>query len=459
MSQQPVATEAIIDPETERATDTATAEAIVARMLDAATHAGADAAEAGASLSRALTVAVRNAEVESLEFQRDRDLALTVYCGQRVGSASTSDWSDAGLRAAAEAAVAIARASGEDACNGLPEREDLATNFPELDLFHPWMNDADAAIDHARACEAAALAVDKRIQQSEGATLETGRGVSVLGNTHGFRGVRAGTRHGLSCAVIARVDDDMQRDYWYTAGRVPAALLDADAVGRRAGERAVARLGAQRLSTRRCPVLFPPELARSLWSALAGAATGASLYRRASFLLDRAGSRIAAEGLRLEQQPHLPQALGSAAFDEEGVATVQRDLLADGVLQHYLLSSYSARRLGLATTGNAGGVYNLVAHPTTDAGLEQLAAGMGDGLLVTELMGQGVNTVTGDYSRGAAGYVVRNGVIAEPVDEITIAGNMLEMLQAVEAVGSDIDTRSGIHSGSVLIGAMTVAGS
>ncbi|MCK5771932.1 metalloprotease PmbA [Algiphilus sp.] len=454
MSQQPASR----NPDAERAADTATAEAMVARALDAARAAGADSAEAGASLSRALTVSVRNAEVESLEFQRDRDLSLTVYCGARSGSATTSDWSDDGIRGAAEAAVAIARASGEDSCNGLPDADRLATAFPDLDLFHPWMADADDAVDLARRCEAAALAADERIGQSEGATLDTGRGVAVLGNTLGFMGVSAGTRHSLSCAVIARAGDEMQRDFWYTAGRVPGALITPEAVGRRAGERAAARLGAARVATRRCPVLFPPELARGLWGALAGAASGGVLYRRASFLLDRAGTTVAAPHVHIEQQPHIPQAVGSAAFDEEGVATRPRALVEAGVLQGYLLSSYSARRLGLETTGNAGGAFNLAVRPTFDGGLEALAREMGEGLLVTELMGQGVNTVTGDYSRGAAGYLVRGGAIAEPVDEITIAGNLLDMLGDVQAIGSDVDVTSGVRSGSVLVGAMTVAG-
>jgi len=442
----------------ERVADTRTAETMVQRCLDAARAAGADSAEAGASLSRALTVTVRNSEVESLQFQRDRDLALTVYCGQRMGSATTADWSDDGLRAAAEAAVAIARASGEDPCNGLPDADTLATEMPDLDLFHPWMSEADAAVAYARECEQAGLAADERICQSEGATLDTGGGVVVMGNTHGFLGVSAGTRHSLSCAVIARAGDDMQRDYWYTSGRVPNALLSAQFVGQRAGERASARLGATKISTRQCPVLFPPELARGLWSALTGAISGGALYRRASFLLDRAGTRIAAPNVHLEQQPLLPRAIASAAFDEEGVATQERVLVDEGVLQGYLLSTYSARRLGLTSTGNAGGIFNLVARPTTDKDLFGMARDMGDGLLVTELMGQGVNTVTGDYSRGAAGFLVRDGEICEPVDEITIAGNMLDMLDQVQAIGTDVDHSSAVRTGSVLIGRMTVAG-
>lgn len=454
MTQEAIARDAA----EERVADTRTAETMVQRALDAARSAGADTAEAGASLSRALTVTVRNSEVESLQFQRDRDLALTVYCGQRMGSATTADWSDEGLRAAAEAAVAIARASGEDPCNGLPDPEAMATEIPDLDLFHPWMSEADAAVAYARECEQAGMSADARICQSEGATLDTGGGVSVLGNTHGFMGVSAGTRHSLSCAVIARAGDEMQRDYWYTAGRVPEALLSADFVGRRAGERAAARLGADKISTRQCPVLFPPELARGLWGALVGAISGGSLYRRASFLLDRAGTRIAAPNVHLEQQPFLPRAIASAAFDEEGVATQERVLVDQGVLQGYLLSSYSARRLGLTSTGNAGGIFNLVAHATTDKDLFALARDMGEGLLVTELMGQGVNTVTGDYSRGAAGFLVRGGEICEPVDEITIAGNMLEMLEQVQAVGADVDVSSGVRTGSVLLGRMTVAG-
>lgn len=444
----------------ERAADTATAKAMAERMLAAARAAGADAAQTNVSLSRALTVTVRNDAVESLEFQRDRDLSLTVYCGAACGSAGTADWSDEGLRRAAEAAVAIARASGDDPCNGLPDRDRLAP--PEahrnLDLFHPWIEDADDAIAVARACEAAAMGVDTRIRQSEGATVDTGRGVHVLANSAGFLGVTDGSRHSLSCAVIAAADDEMQRDYWYSAGRVPQRLLSPEAVGQRAGERAVARLGARKIGTRQCPVLFPRELARGLWGALCSAASGASLYRRASFLVDRQGTRIGAPLLHMQQQPHIAQGAASASFDEEGVETSDLVLLADGVLQSYLLSSYSGRRLGLPTTGNAGGVFNLQVRPSVDADLDGLMRDMGEGLLVTELMGQGVNPVTGDYSRGAAGFWVHNGAIAEPVEEITIAGNLLDMLQGVAAIGSDVDDSGAIHSGAVLIGQMTVAG-
>lgn len=433
-------------------------EPLVLRVLDAAKAAGATQAEASLSHSRGLSVSVRKSEVESLEFQRDRGLSLTVYFGHRKGSASTGDLSDAGIRQAMEAACAIATVTEEDPFSGLADRDRLATRFPDLQLDHPWDVTPDQAIEMARACEAAAMRVDARITQSEGAGLSTQRGVSIYANSHGFVGRRSGTQHSLSCAVIASdPDGNMQRDYWYDGGRNAQLLDSAEAIGRRAGERTIARLGSRRLSTRSCPVLFVPQQARGLFGHFIGAISGGALYRKASFLLDHMDKPVFSDIVTLEQQPFIPGASSSSAFDQEGVATAQRYLVEKGVLRSWLLGSYSARKLGLETTGNAGGVYNLVARHGT-LGYEQLIREMGEGLIVTELMGQGVNGVTGDYSRGAAGFWVENGEIAYPVENATIAGNLLEMYQRIRAMGADVDTRSNIRCGSVLIDGLQLAG-
>ncbi len=433
-------------------------EPLVQRVLDAARSSGATQAEAGLSHSRGFTVSVRKGEVESLEFQRDRDLSLTVYFGRRKGSASTGDLSDAGIRQAVEAACAIAQVTEEDPCSGLADPARLATVFPDLQLDHPWDIRPEQAVELARACEAAAMAVDARITQSEGASLSTQRGVSLYANSHGFIGRRSGTQHSLSCAVIASdANGNMQRDYWYDGGRDALAMTTPEAIGRRAGERTVARLGARRLSTRTAPVLYVPQMARSLFGHFIGAISGGSLYRRASFLLDHLDQPVFAPQITLEQKPFLLRASSSAAFDQEGVATSERTIVEQGVLRGWLLGSYSARKLGLESTGNAGGVFNLlVSHGAHD--YEQLIREMGTGLIVTELMGQGANGVTGDYSRGAAGFWVENGEIAYPVENATIAGNLLDMYGRIREIGCDVDTRSNIRCGSVLIDGMTIAG-
>jgi len=433
-------------------------EPLVQRVLDAAKAAGATQAEAGLSHSRGFSVSVRKSEVESLEFQRDRDLSLTVYFGKRKGSASTGDLSDSGIRQAVEAAVAIAQVTEEDPCSGLADPHRLATVFPDLQLDHYWDLQPAHAVELARACEAAAMAVDARITQTEGAGLSTQRGVSLYANSHGFVGRRSGTQHSISCAVIATdANGNMQRDYWYDGGR-DARLLDTpEAIGRRAGERTVARLGARRLSTRNAAVLFVPQMARSLFGHFVGAISGGSLYRRASFLLDHLDKPVFAPQITLEQKPFLLGASSSSAFDHEGVATSDRTLVEDGVLRGWLLGSYSARKLGLQTTGNAGGVFNLlVSHGSHD--YASLLREMGEGLVVTELMGQGVNGVTGDYSRGAAGFWVENGEIQYPVENATIAGNLLDLYGRIREVGRDVDTRSNIRCGSVLIDGMMIAG-
>lgn len=428
----------------------------VERALDGAVRAGATQADANVSVSRGLSLTVRKGEVESVEFHHDRELSLEVFFGRRAGSASTADLSQRGLDEAVAAACAIARASGEDPCNGLADAGRMAREFPALDLDHAWDLSTDQAIEHARACEAAALAVSG-VAQSEGASLHSSRGIDLYGNTHGFRGERAGSSHYLSCSAIAGRDDAMQRDDWYTAARHPGELEAPAAVGRRAGERAAARVGSGPLSTRQAPVLFVPDLARGLFGHFIAAISGGALYRKASFLLDQAGQQVFAPRVQLTQQPFIARAMGSAAFDSEGVATNQRVLVDRGVLQGYVLSSYSARKLGLQTTGNAGGVFNVVAEPGTQD-FAALMREMGEGLVVTELLGQGVNTVTGDYSRGAAGFWVEHGAIARPVDQVTIAGNLADMFRNIKAIGSDVDLRGGVRTGSVLIEPMTIAG-
>ncbi|MES0872694.1 metalloprotease PmbA [Sinimarinibacterium thermocellulolyticum] len=432
-------------------------ERCAALALDVARAGGATQAEVSVSASRGFSVGVRKGEVESLEFQEDRDLGVTVYVGARKGSATTGDLAEAGIRRAVGAALDIARATGEDPCNGLADATLMATEFPDLDLDHPWSLGPDAAIDLAVACERAAFAVDPRITGSEGANISTHRGRSLYANSHGFVGLRTASQHGLSCAVIASHGEDMQRDYWYSSARHPSDLMDAQALGRKAGERALARLGARRLKTCSAPVLLPPEIARGFWGHLVGAISGGALYRRASFLLDRLGEAVCAPGITLRQQPHLPRGAGSAAFDSEGVATRARTLVENGVLQGWLLGSYSARKLGLVTTGNAGGVYNLIVEPG-DADFDALVRRMHRGLIVTELLGHGVNLVTGDYSRGAAGFWVENGAIAYPVEELTIAGNLAEMFKRIVAVGRDVDPLANVRTGSVLLERMTIAG-
>ncbi|GAC1620452.1 MAG: metalloprotease PmbA [Nevskia sp.] len=430
----------------------------LAQVLDTATRNGASAAEAHLSVSRGLSVSVRKGEVESVQFQRDRDLSVTVFFGQRTGSASTTDLGDAALKRTVEAACAIAQAGGEDPCVGLADAARMATRFPDLDLFHPHELSAEDGIELARECEAAAFAVDARVTQSEGASVDARLSLSLYANTHGFLGSRRATDYSLGCAAIAAEHEAMQLGHWYSAARRYGDLEAAAAIGRRAGERAAARLGGRSLSTRTAPVLFPAEIARGLFGHFLGAISGSALYRRASFLHGKLGEPVFADRVTARQLPYLPRAAGSSAYDQEGVATVERSLIDRGTLGGYLLGSYAARKLGLESTGNAGGVFNLVVDATFDGGLDALTREMGRGLIVTDVMGQGVNTVTGDYSRGASGYWVENGVIAYPVDEITIAGNLKTMYRGIQAIGSDVDTRSGVRCGSVLIEAMTIAG-
>ncbi|MFY2765282.1 metalloprotease PmbA [Arenimonas sp. MALMAid1274] len=418
---------------------------------------GATQAEVAMNEDSGLSVNVRMGEVETVERTRDRGVGVTVYFGQRKGSASTADLQPASLQATVAQACAIARHTEPDPAAGLADAARLATDLREFDSWHPWPLDADRAIALALEAEAAGREADPRIANSDGAGANSSESLSVYANSHGFVGAERGTQHSLSLSLIAGSGDGMQRDYWYTSALSPDDLESPLQVGRQAAERTVARLDPRPIRTGDYPVLFAPEMARSLVGHLLGAISGGALYRRASFLLDQAGQRILPPWFSIVERPHLPRGLRSAAFDAEGVATVDSDLVRDGVLCRYLLGSYSARKLGLESTGNAGGVHNLQVQANAP-GLDALVRGMGTGLLVTELMGQGANTVTGDYSRGASGFWVQDGEIVHPVDELTIAGRMQDLFQAIEAVGADVDRRSHVAVGSILVGRMMVAG-
>jgi PmbA protein len=427
--------------------------------LEEARRQGATQYEVDASVSQGLGTTVRLGEVDTIEYQRDRGLAVTVYFGKRKGSASTADLGREAIRATVEKACAIARYTAEDPYAGLVEPQYLARDIPDLDLDHPWELAAEDAIAIARRCEQAGRAVDPRIGNSEGASVSSQRHTGVYGNSLGFLSGFSGTSHSVSCSLIAQQGEQMQRDYWFTTARDPADLEAPEPVGAMAGRRALARLGARKLSTRKAPVLFSPDMARGLYRHFIGAIRGPSQYRKASFLLDAAGQQVFPAFLRMRERPHIPKGLASAPFDDEGAATRDRELVIDGVLQGYVLGSYSARRLGLQTTGNAGGIHNLIVEASGDSpGYEALLRRMGTGLLVTELMGQGVNGVTGDYSRGASGFWIEGGEIAYPVHEITIAGNLRDVYRGIVTIGSDVDPRGSIRCGSVLIGEMTIAG-
>ena len=418
---------------------------------------GATQAEAGASLDAGLSLTVRMGEVETLEHQRDRGLGVTVYFGTRKGSASTSDFSPGALRETVRAACSIARYTAEDECAGLADAELMAREFPDLDLDHPWDPDPDVVIDMARRCEDAARGYDARIENSEGGSVTTHRGVRAYANSHGFTGSQPGTSYSITCSVVGKSGESMQRDYWYSVARDINDLESPESVGRKAGERTVARLGARRLSTRKAPVLYVPELARGLVGHYLAAMRGGSQYRRSSFLLDREGSRVFPEFMQFSERPLMRGALASASFDSEGVATWDKEIVDKGIASTYLLDSYSARKLKRKTNGHAGGVRNLIVKPGP-LGYEELLREMGTGLVVTELLGQGVNGVTGDYSRGASGFWVEGGEIVHPVEEVTIAGNLKDIFLGIAAVGKDVDVRGAIRTGSILVTEMTIAG-
>lgn len=432
-------------------------QAQVEQILDEARRQGASACEVAVSLQDGLTASVRQREVESVEFIRDQGFSISVYCGQRKGSASTTLMGPDAIRETVSAALAIARHTSEDDCAGLADAQLMARELPDLDLWHPWDMSPEQAIALALECEAAAFAADSRITNADGTSVDTGSGCTVYGNSHGFIGGYAGTSHSISCVMIAGEGEQMQRDYWYDHGRQADALDGVQAIGRKAAERTVSRLGARPVPTCSVPVLFAAEVAGGLFGHLMGAISGGSLYRKASFLVDALGEPLFPDWFTLDERPLLRGGLNSSAFDGDGLATREQPFIKDGQLVSYMLSTYSGRKLGMPSTANAGGARNLfVSHGQQDQAA--LLKQMGTGLLVTELMGQGLNMVTGDYSRGAGGYWVENGEIQFPVQEVTIAGNLRDMYRNLVAIGCDLDRRGSIRTGSVLLESMKVAG-
>ena len=428
----------------------------VREALNRARMAGATAAEASAHSSQGLSVAVRLGEVETLEYMQDRGIDVTVFIGQRKGHASSADLRRQSIETSIDRAMEIARYTQEDNCSGLADPDLLAVEFPELDLWHPSSMDAQAAIDRALACEAAGRA-DKQISNSEGASFNAGLGLSVYGNSHGFIGRSSGTQFGQSCILLAGEGGGMQRDYSYDNRRCLDDVESPETTGREAARRTIRRLNARQLPTGVMPVLFSAEVAKGLVGSMVGAISGTTLYRNASFLKDKVGEQIFPSWLNICERPRLLRGAGSASFDNEGVVTVERRIIDAGLLQGYVLSSYSARRLGLQTTGNSGGVRNLMLEPGGEAS-DDLPGHMQNGFYVTEVMGQGVNLLTGDYSRGASGFLVENGELTHAVEEVTIAGNLSDMYRNIVAVGNNIDTRGNVQSGQILISDMTVAG-
>ena len=426
-------------------------------VLKLAKQAGASSAETEVSFGTGQNVSVRLGEAENIEYNRDKGVSVTVYFGQQKGHASSSDLSANALKDTVEAACNIAKYTAKDEFCGLADANLMAKSAADLDLYHPWQISVEDAIEIAKTCEAAAMDVDrKRITNSEGAGVSNSEGVFAYANSHGFVGGYPSSRHSISCSVIAEEGGAMQRDYWYSNARDMTDMYSAEYVGKLAGNRTIRRLGAKTITTGQYPVLFEAPLASGLISSLIGAISGGSLYRKSSFLLDSLGTQIASNLLNIEELPHLKKGLASSPFDSEGVATKPRKLVENGVLQGYVLGSYSARKLGMTTTGNAGGSHNLIVQ-STGQNLAELLKLMGTGLLVTEVLGSGLNMVTGDYSRGAAGFWVQNGVIAYPVEEITIAGNMSDMLKQIIAVGNDVLVQGSKQTGSILIEKMTVA--
>jgi len=433
-------------------------ETSISDVLSHARRLGADQAEASASAGAGLSVTVRKQATETLEYHRDQGLSVTVYMGGRKGSASTSDMSSESLSETVAKACSLASYGAIDEAAGLADAARMATAIPDLQLFHPWGLTAEQAITLATECEAAALDFDKRINNSEGATVSTHEGCRVYGNSHGFLAGYPDSQYSISCAVLAAAGAEMQRDYEFTVARDPGDLVGPGKVGMDAARRTVQRLGSRKLDTRVTPVIFPAQLARGLVGHAIGALRGGALYRRASFLLDCLGEQIFASHLSVQENPFLPKALASAAFDDEGVATAERMLIENGILRGYVLATYYARKLGLESTGNAGGTHNLLVS-NTGVSYADLVEQMDTGFIVTELMGQGVNAVTGDYSRGASGFWVEKGEIAYPVHEVTLAGNLRDIYRDIVAVATDTDCRGGIRTGSMLVSSITLAGS
>ena len=429
----------------------------VERIIEEARRQGASASEVSVSMEQGLSTTVRQGEVETVEFNRDQGFGITLYVGQSKGSASTTGSGDEAIRETVAAALAIARHASQDEFAGLADATLMARELPDLDLYHPWSITPEQAIEQALSCESEAFDFDARIRNADGTSLNTHQGCRAYGNSNGFIGGYCSTRHSLSCVMIAESEGQMQRDYFYDVNRIGEALIDPQTIGRRAAERAVRRLGARPIPTCEVPVLFAPELATGLFSHFIAAISGGNLYRKASYLEDALGQTLFPEWLSLDERPHIPRALGSASYDGDGLATYAKPFVENGRLISYVLSTYSGRKLGMPSTANAGGVHNLfVSHGEEDQAA--LLRRMGRGLLVTELMGQGVNLVTGDYSRGAGGYWVENGEIQFPVQEVTIAGNLRDMFRQIVAIGCDIETRGNVRTGSVLVERMMVAG-
>lgn len=435
-----------------------TLQQIARDILIHAEKGGATACETNVSDGFGQTVTVRREEVETIEYNRDKGLSVTVYIGQKRGNASTSDFSPQAISDTVAAALSIARYTADDDCAGLADAELLAKNHPSLDLYFPWEISVEEAIELAKQCEQAGFAADKRITNSEGATVSVSESQFIYANSLGFMGGYPLSRHSVSCAMIAGQGDSKQRDYWYSVARDAGDLEPVIRIGQKAGERSAARLGARKIDTCEVPVLFEAPIASGLMGHFAAAITGGNLYRKSTFLLNSIGQQVFAPDIQILELPHLHKGLASSVFDDDGVATADRMIVENGVVQGYFLGSYSARKLGMRTTGNAGGTHNLVMRNNTPATFEAMLKQMDHGLLVTELLGHGINPVTGDYSRGASGFWVENGTISYPVEEITIAGNLKDMFLSIAAIGDDVIVRGSKQCGSVLIGRMTVAG-
>lgn len=435
-----------------------TLQQIARDILQHAQKGGASACETNVSDGFGQTVTVRQHEVETIEYNRDKGLSVTVYIGQKRGHASTSDFSPQAISDTVAAALSIARYTADDDCAGLADAELLAEDYPSLNLYYPWQISVEEAIELAKQCEQSGFAADKRIANSEGATVSVSESQFIYANSLGFMGGYPLSRHSISCAMIAEQGDSKQRDYWYSVVRDAADLETVESIGRKAGERSAARLGARKISTCEVPVLFEAPIASGLFGHFASAISGNNLYRKSSFLIDSIGQQVFAPDVQIVELPHLHKGLASGPFDDDGVATLDRHVVENGIVQGYFLGSYSARKLGMRTTGNAGGTHNLIMKNGTPLSFQDLLKKMDTGLLVTELLGHGINPVTGDYSRGASGFWVENGAIRYPVEEITIAGNLKDMFRGIIAIGDDVIVRGSKQCGSVLIDRMTVAG-
>lgn len=429
----------------------------VSEALDYAKSLGATAAEAAMSSTSGLSVSTRLGEIDTIEFNQDGGLGISVYVGNHKGSASTADLSPSALKSVVKKAVDIAKYTSDDQCNGVADKDLMAFEHPDLDLYHPFEVTPDEGIALCKAAEQAAFDFDARIVNSDGASFSSHQGLRVYGNSHGFLAGYPRTRHTLSTVVIGKDGEQMQRDSAYTLSRVYSELKAAKDIGIEAAQSTLAKLNGQQIATQKIPVIFRADIANSLFGHLVGAIGGGALYRKSSFLLDSLGTQVFSPCVSIIERPHLLRGLASSPFDSEGVKTVDRDIVSCGELQTYLLASYAAKKLGMIATGHAGGIHNWLVTPT-QGGLDAMLKSMGKGLLVTELMGQGVNTVTGDYSRGAAGFWVENGEIQFPVSEITIAGNLKEMFKNIVAIGDDIEKRGSVQTGSVMIAQMQVAG-